>query len=74
MIKTDIGNYGQQRLNNIGAIQTSAKADFNDSDINLILLEIIKSHRYSNFEKRWTDFFYQLAMGIDKINNKFFLT
>ena len=51
MVETDIGDYGEHRSYDVGTIQSSAQADFDDSYIYAFIGEILKGHRRCNLEK-----------------------
>ena len=44
MVETNIRNDAHFRHNNIGTIESSTQAHFNDGDVNVHVFEIIKSH------------------------------
>ena len=52
VVETDVGDNADQRLNDVGAVQSSAQSHFYNGNIDFLFLEILESHCCSDFKER----------------------
>ena len=72
MVETDIRDNTQDRSDNVGAVQPSAHAYFDNGKINFFSSEIIESHGRSQFEEGRVKWFESGTMALYKIYYIFF--
>ena len=69
MVKADIGNDGQIRSYDVGAIQASSHAHFDNGDIHFGFCKIFKSQSRCQFKERRVQRFEERAFVFDKRNH-----
>ena len=55
MVETNVGNDTQVGLNDVGAVQSSSKADLYNGNIHLLFSEISECHSGGQFKERRVD-------------------
>ena len=67
VVEADICDDGQFWANDVGAVKTSAKSYFYDSDIYFLLLEIEKSQGGCQFEERRMEGFEKVSFLLNEV-------
>ena len=68
MVERNVGNDGEQGIDNVGAIQPTAQAHFYNGKVYLLFREILESHCSGQLKERWVQWFEEIAMVFNKIN------
>ena len=68
MVERNVGNDGEQGIDNVGAIQTTTQSHFYNGKVYLLFGKILESHCSSQFKERWVQWFEEIAMVFNKIN------
>ena len=67
MVETDVGNDRDEWGNDVGAVQTSAKAYFYDGNVYLHITEVLKGQGCGDFKERRVQRLKERALFIYKV-------
>ena len=70
MVKADVRDQAQVRMDDIGAIQSASQSDLHNCYIYLLFCKIMKGHGSGQFEERRVKRFEETPVLFDEINYK----
>ena len=69
MVEADIGDDGNQRGDDVRAVQPSAQAYLDDSDVDVHVTEVLEGHGCRHLKERGMERFQESALALNKIND-----
>ena len=69
MVKTDVGDDGEDRGDDVGAIQSASQSNFCDGDIYLLLGKILKCQGGGQFEERTVQWLEEVAFLLHEVDD-----
>ena len=72
VVKTDVGDDGKGRGDDVRAVQSSTHTCLNDSDIHSLVRKILKRHSGHKFKEGWLQRFEECLLILHKVNHIFF--
>ena len=69
VVEAYVGDDGEKRRDDVGAVQTAAHAHFDDGDVHLLAGEIVKGEADGHLEKGEMEVGEKPAVGLDKVHD-----
>lgn len=72
MVKADVGDDGEVGADDIGAVETSAKPDFDDGYIDLLFCKVEEGKGCGKFEEGGVQWLEETSVVSDEVDDKIF--
>ena len=73
MVESDIGDDGEHREDDIGAIESAAQTYFDDGEIHFLVGEVLKGHRRHYLEERRGEGFEESLLLFHEVDDVIFI-